>query len=469
MNTFRRPNVLLIYTDQQRWDTLSWAGQDAVATPNLDALAAMGARMDACFVQNPVCAPSRASFLSGQYCSSLRIGTNGVQFPQEIPTLPSILHAYGYTTANIGKLHFQPHARRDHRDPALTYGFDLMIQSDEPGCYDDAYTKWVECVAPEQLGDVRTRIPPAAVVWGKKGYSDQPRNTHEPYVFAADADLTHTAFVTSQVCDFLRRQDKNTPYFAIAGYYAPHPPLNPPQEYLDRVDRSKVRLPVRGENEPISAALRDMTDEKWRDVACAYLAMVAQVDDGVGEILRVLKQRGDLDDTVIVFTSDHGEFLGDHGRIQKGMPGHDCITHVPCIISYPKRIPGGRVCTVLIEALDIAPTILDYCGVQTPTFMQGQSLCALAEGKTDTHRADVLTEYFGEHGERQTTLRTKRYKYYCPEQGKELLFDLREDPNELTNVVEDEAYAGALCDMRLRMIHAIQRAAYQGLPRIDEY
>lgn len=350
-------------------------------------------------MQNPVCAPSRASFFSGQYCSSLRIGTNGVQFPQDIPTLQSILHGCGYTTANIGKLHFQPHARRDHRDPPLPYGFDVMIQSDEPGCYDDAYTKWVERVAPEQLNGVRTMLPPAAVLWGKQGYSQQPRNTQEP----------------------------------------------------------------------ISEALRDMTEEQWRDVACAYLAMVAQVDDGMGEILRCLKQRGDLEDTVIVFTSDHGEFLGDHGRIQKGMPGQDCITHVPCILSYPKRIAGGRVCTALTEALDIAPTILDYCGVQTPSFMQGKSLCALAEGRTDTHREDVLTEYFGEHGDRQTTIRTEAYKYYCAEDGRELLFDLQRDPCEPCNVASAPQFAGALSDMRLRMIRAIQRAAYQGLPCMDAY
>ena len=153
MRFLHRPNVLIIYTDQQRWDTLGCCGQQAVPTPHLDALAGMGVRLDQCYVQNPVCAPSRASFLSGQYCSALRIGANGVQFPEDAVTLPGILRAYGYTTAQIGKLHFEPHARRDHRDPARCYGFDIMIQSDEPGCYDDAYTKWVERVAPEQLAE----------------------------------------------------------------------------------------------------------------------------------------------------------------------------------------------------------------------------------------------------------------------------------------------------------------------------
>ena len=469
MNAFRRPNILVIYTDQQRWDALSCNGQQAIQTPNIDAIAAMGARLNHCYVQNPVCAPSRASFLSGQYCSSLRIGTNGIQFPQDVCTLPQILKSYGYATAQIGKLHFEPHARRDHRNPALRYGFDVMIQSDEPGCYDDAYTKWVERVAPAQLPSVRTSLPPAAVTWGKRGYSDAPRNTHEPYCFGADASLTHTAFVTAQTCDFIRRHDRNTPYFVVAGYYAPHPPLNPPREYLDRVDRSKIRLPVVGEEESISPVLKDMTDEDWRDVICAYLAMVAQVDDGVGEILNCIRQRGEMDSTVIVFTSDHGEYLGDHGRIQKWMPGHDCITHVPCLVSYPAMIPAGRVCNALIEAIDIAPTLLDYCGVQTPSFMQGRSLEQLLDGKTQEHREVVLTELFDEHGSRQTTIRTRRYKYYCPENGQELLFDLEKDPDEVHNCIDEKEYADALSQMRLHMIRAIQRAAYQGLPRIDEY
>lgn len=469
MKAFRRPNVLIIYTDQQRWDTLSCNGQQAVQTPNIDSIAAMGARLDHCFVQNPVCAPSRASFLSGQYCSSLRIGTNGIPFPRDVYTLPQILRPYGYTTVQVGKLHFEPHARRDHRNPPQRYGFDIMIQSDEPGCYDDAYTKWVERVAPDQLQGVRTSLPPAAAIWGKHSYCDTPRNTHEPYCFGADASLTHTAFVTDQVCSFIRSHDRSRPYFAIAGYYAPHPPLNPPREYLARVDRSKVRLPVVGAEESASPALQHMTEEKWRDVICAYLAMVAQVDDGVGEILNCIRQRGEMDNTIIVFTSDHGEYLGDHGRIQKWMPGHDCITRVPCLMAYPPAIPAGRVCDALVEAVDVAPTLLDLCGVQTPAFMQGRSLEKLLSGGTDTHRDAVLTELFDEHGGRQTTIRTRDYKYCCPEEGQELLYDLGRDPEETHNCIRDAGYEDVLSRMRLQMIRAIQRAAYQGLPRTDEY
>lgn len=469
MAGFNRPNVLILYTDQQRVDTLSCYGQRAVSTPNIDALAQSGTRFNHFFVQNPVCAPSRACFLTGRYCSSLHIGTNGIVFPKEEYTLPRLLKPYGYHTAQLGKLHFDPHARRDHRDPTDTYGFDTFILSDEPGCYDDAYTKWVERVCPEQLDRVRTMLPPAAVLWGKQGYSEVPRNTHEPYIFEGDAELTHTAFVTEQTCQFLRTRDSRKPFFAIAGYYAPHTPLNPPQKYLDRVDRSKIRQPIVSKEETVAPFLQDVTPEKWNEIAACYLAMVAQVDDGVGQIIQTLKDTGLYENTLIIYTSDHGEFLGDHGRIQKGMPGHDCIINVPCIISYPALLPAGRVCDALVEAVDVVPTVLDLCGVQTPSFVQGRSLTALLRGQTETHRDSVLTEMFDGHQNRQTTVRTMDYKYYLHENGTEILYDLKADPYELHNVVKDPDHAEALAQMRLCMLRSIQNAACYGLPRSDEY
>ena len=131
--TFERPSVLLIYTDQQRLDSLGCYGSAHAKTPNLDRLAREGTRFSRYFVNNPVCMPSRMSLLSGRYCSSLGIGTNGIPFPEDAVSVQQILRPYGYRTAQIGKLHFQPHARRDHRDPHPDYGFETFVLSDEPG------------------------------------------------------------------------------------------------------------------------------------------------------------------------------------------------------------------------------------------------------------------------------------------------------------------------------------------------
>lgn len=469
METFKRPNVLLLYTDQQRYDTLSYKQELAIKTPNLDALAADGAYLENYFVNNPVCSPSRMSFLTGRYCSSLGVGTNGIAFPEEAVPVNQLLSPYGYDTAQIGKLHFDPHAKRDHKDPTPTYGFDTFILSDEPGCYDDAYTKWVEMVAPEQVEKIRTSLPPAAYRYNKPEYSTVPRETHEPYIFEGDADYTHQAFVTSEIVQYIRTHDRNRPFFAIAGYYAPHPPINPLKQYVDKVDFSKITPPILGEDEAWSPLLKDVPAEKWIETKAYYLALVAELDDLVGEIVTELKEQDLYDDTVIVFTSDHGEFLGDHGRIQKGMPGHDCITHVPFLIKYAREIKPGTVIDTLTEGVDFVPTILDFCGVQIPRFVQGKSMRALLRGETTEHKDNVFTEFFDPYGLRQSTIRTKRYKYYCNNEGKEILFDLEKDPQELQNVVDCAAYAQVLSKLRRDMILRLQNAAYPNLEQTAEY
>ncbi|MFW6256972.1 MAG: sulfatase, partial [Bacillota bacterium] len=249
MKSFTRPNVLLLYTDQQRKDSLGCYGNEKAITPNLDRLAAKGAKLNNFYVQASVCTPSRMSFLTGRYCSSLGVGTNGVSFT-EVDAVPlhQLLKPYGYHTGQLGKLHFDPHAKRNHKDPAPDYGFDTFILSDEPGCYDDAYIKWVEKVSPKQVDKVRCKLPPAAYDYDKKSYSDVPRSTHKPYTFAGDEDLTHSSFVASQVCNYLENQENNEPFFAIAGFYAPHSPVNPPQRFVDMYDPEELSLPEIGEN-----------------------------------------------------------------------------------------------------------------------------------------------------------------------------------------------------------------------------
>ena len=469
MKTWKRPNVLLLYTDQQRIDTLSYCQDIAIQTPNLDALAAEGAYLENYFVNNPVCSPSRMSFLTGRYCSSLGVGTNGIAFPENAVPLNQLLKPYGYDTAQIGKLHFDPHAKRDHKDPTSTYGFDTFILSDEPGCYDDAYTKWVEMMAPGQVEKIRTSLPPAAYRYNKPEYSTVPRETHEPYIFEGDADYTHQSFVTSEIVQYIRTRDNNKPFFAIAGYYAPHPPINPLKEYVDKVDFSKIKPSVLGENEKFSNLLKDVTPEKWIETRAYYLALVAELDDLVGEVIKALKEKGLYDDTIIVFTSDHGEFLGDHGRIQKGMPGHDCITHVPFIIKYAKEIKPGTVIDSLTEAVDFVPTVLDFCGVQTPRYVQGKSMRKLLRGETQEHKQNVLTEFFDPYGFRQATIRTDRYKYYSNNRGEEILFDLEKDPNELTNCVSDESYRDVLSDLRHQMVIRLMDSAFPNLEQTAEY
>ena len=455
-----RPNVLILYTDQQRWDSLGCNGNALARTPNLDRLAARGAAFDHCHVQAPVSAPSRMSFLTGRYPSSLGVGQNGTSFPAADATpVHELLRPYGYRSANLGKLHFTPHARRDHRDPPPAFGFDTFVLSDQPGSYDDAYLAWVRAIEPSQVDAARLPVHEVPQKYGHRSHKP-PRDEYDPAPCEVDADLTHTAFVASETCRFLDEHGAGGgPFFAVAGFFFPHAPLVPPQEYVDRFDPADFPLPRVGPGESVVPHAADWPAERWRKIGAYYAALCAEVDDAVGRILAELDALGLADDTIVVFTSDHGDYLGDHGRLAKGMPGHDCITRVPLVVRYPGRVPAGRRVAGLVEAVDVSATILDYCGVERPAFVQGRSLRPLLEGATDAGRDDVLTELFDPAGPSEACLRTASHKYYCHSGGREMLWDLSADPDEFHDVSADPAHAAALSDLRGRTARRVMGAA----------
>jgi len=469
MKEFRRPNVLIIYTDQQRYDTLRCNGNSRIVSPYLDSLASNGARLSNKFVQSPVCMPSRMSMLTGRYCSSLGIGSNGIPFDEStmIP-INNLLKPYGYNTAQIGKLHFDPHSNRNHKNPTSTYGFDTFILSDEPGCYDDAYTKWVESINPDELKHTRISLPPAAEYRGEKSYSNQPRETHEPYEYKGSKDFTHSSFVASETCKYIR-QNKDRLFFAIAGFYAPHTPVNPPKEFIDLYNINDIPSPIVDSEDKVMHNLKNVSNDDWKKVKLYYYALVSHVDDCIGQIIKTLKEEGLFEDTIIVFTSDHGEYLGDHGRIQKGMPAEDCISKVPTIITYPKKIKPNTVINLITESVDIAPTILDFCGVQIPQFVQGKSMKNLLQGKTDEHKEAALTEYFDTDKFKAACIRTKKFRYYFDDSGNEVLFDIEDDKNETTNVISDVKYVDDLSSLRKLMMDKMLAAGYSRMDKFVEY
>ena len=232
-----RPNILILYTDQQRWDALGANGNNDIQTPNLDRLATEGVNFSRYFVQNPVCMPSRVSFLTGQYPSTLRITRMGIPVPDDTITLPKMLRNYGYCSANVRKLHFLPHANRDHRQIHPDYGFDHLVISDEPGCYSDAYRSWVEQKDPDQLKYISVGLPPATAVWRQQmDVQDEiphpeERFPKEAIAFQGTSSVTHTAFVTEQTIEVITQQ-KNQPFLCVSGYYSPHSPWVAPQEFL---------------------------------------------------------------------------------------------------------------------------------------------------------------------------------------------------------------------------------------------
>ncbi len=469
-----RPNVLLIWTDQQRWDTVGAGGFPLVKTPNLDNLAAAGTVFNNAYANCPVCMPSRQSTLSGRYPGTLGVRSNGIEMPTDVECIHNVLAGHGYHTAQLGKLHFLNHASpfRDHREPHPAYGFDTCIVSDEPGCYDDPYITWVEEHDPSAVERCRVDTPPA---WTGAPVHVHPRNTHQPYVFGGPEELTHSAFVADITCDYLRaraaRAKEGEPFFAVAGFYAPHAPLNPPARFLDLYDPNEMPLPARAEGENFFD--RDtglpVTDAQWRIIKQHYYALVSHVDHCVGRILSCLDETGLADDTLVVFTSDHGENLGDHGLIQKSH-WYDSSTRVPFIVKPPRSRPAhagaagiappaaapgsaGRVVSdTFVELVDVAPTVADYCGVPVPPFFQGASLRPLLEGRAAGHRASAYVEHATPGGPGYKAVRTDRYLYARDGDGTERLYDLESDPDQTVDALaaaggDDAGRTGAPHDL----------------------
>lgn len=466
----RRPNILLLITDQQRWDALGANGNPDIQTPHLDRLAAQGVNFDHCFVQNPVCMPSRASLLTGQYPGTLGITHMGVPVPPETVTLPRLVRNAGYTSANIGKLHFLPHANRDHRTPHPGYGFDQLEIADEPGPYDDAYRAWVRRVAPDQLDLISLGLPPTAETWQRTmGITDPIAHPDERFpkaalAFRGRAEVTHTAFVAEQTRAFIESH-RATPWLCVAGFYSPHSPWVAPQEYLDRYDPTTFGLPTfppevearRGTVEP-GAAHDSITravasDDELRAARHGYYAMVSEVDHHVGAILAQLEATGQAEDTVVIFTSDHGEWLGEHLRYGKGYPGDDAVSRVPLIIRWPGgQRHAGRSVGTIVELVDLLPTILECAALPVAPHLQGCSLLGLLRDEADGEAAheDALMEHAG-----WKTLRTPQFRYRIETDGSEALFDLANDPGEYHDVAGDPTYAAPLAAMRRRLLQRL--------------
>lgn len=465
----RRPNFLIIYTDQQRWDALGANGNPHIRTPHLDRLAGESINFDHCFVQNPVCMPSRLSFLTGQYPSTLGVTHMGVPVAEDAVTLPRLLAPYGYRSANIGKLHFQPHANRDHRAHHPTYGFDHIEISDEPGSYEDAYRAWVRRAAPDQLPFISWGRAPMTEVWqdtmGLEDGIEHPveRFPKRPVAARCREDMTHTAFVAEQSIEFMRQQAcAGQPFLCVAGIYSPHSPWVAPQRYFDLYDPASLPLPSFPPEVEARRGPDAFSDDELRLARQGYYGQVSEVDHHVGLLLGALDELGAAGETVVIVTSDHGEWLGEHLRYGKGYPAHDQCSRVPLIVRLPERAARARTDSGLAEALDVLPTILDLAGIQDPPHLQGCSLLPRLQGDAPG-KESALTEHTG-----WKSLRTERFRYLLHADGSEQLYDLSAQWGDYRDIASEAAYAGDLADMRLRLSSKLL-AAERPLPRVWPY
>lgn len=436
------PNILWVCTDQQRFDTIQGLSNPLISTPNLQRFMQDAVTLTNAFVQTPICSPSRGSFLTGRYPHSTGLRANGQYIRSSELLVPRILAANSYTCGLVGKLHLAPCAAgRLETEERIDDGYKLFewshdISNNWPG--HNAWRVWLEGHG--------VRLPqfPKAHVWG----------------MPIAPKYSQTAWCAEIASQFMRERNGKGPWMMSVNIFQPHHPFFPTEEYLHRVDPAKVPDPAYKEGEldnktpfqqidhlgaygGTALSFTNTSAEEHRKIKAAYYAMIEQVDTAMGNMLQVLDETGQADNTIVIFMSDHGEMLGDHGLYLKGPFFYDCLTRVPLIIRWPNRFKAGLKVDALVELLDLAPTLLEAAGIPQPVGMQGRSLTRLLKGEATTHRDSVYMEYFNANFDYPsppmiTSVRNDRWKLnYCDQSKYAEMYDLQADPSEFNNIWND--------------------------------
>ncbi|NOU62500.1 sulfatase-like hydrolase/transferase [Paenibacillus sp. LMG 31461] len=495
--TSRKPNVILITTDQQRKDSLGCYGSDFVHTPHLDQLANDSALFERAYCTNPVCTPSRASIYSGKYVSHHGAWNVGTAISEDEVLLPHQFAEYGYRTHHIGKAHFQPyfitpdqsmeskeegwetHAEQFH---GPYYGFQSVELAIGHSLYGmrGHYGLWVKEQSGKTAFDAERK---GTMAFGGEAYDwDLPEHLH------------NSRWTANRACAFIRdqAQEEKEPFFLSIGFQDPHHPHALPVERAKKINTDNIPLPnfEKGElddkpphfaavqtgewNEdhplhgkyPMAGQSSDGNDYRLVNDEDAllgkayYYSMVEMVDEAIGEILASLREAGIDQDTIIVFTSDHGELLGDHGIWMKGPFHYEQLINVPLLVHWPEVIPAARH-GAIISLVDIAPTLMSLCGLLTRVRMDGLDASELLKGQLHYVRESALIECIDDQEKlRLKTLVTKQHKLtiyygaYGIDYGE--LYDLVIDPHERRNLWNLADYRGIQSELLLKLLHELE-------------
>lgn len=475
-----RPNIIMILCDELRADALGCSGNPIVQTPNIDRLAKEGTRFSQCFVTQPTCTPSRASILTGCYPSALRSRMVGCYTPDDARFLPRVLSADGYRTASIGKVHLVPQAaepevlaQRLAGDEGSYYGFQEvdLVNGHGSRCFGNRYTGWLRERAPD-LDERHAKSMSYA-----KGVNCWRWNLPE--------EVHSSHYIADRAIEFLETA-AGAPFFLHVSFPDPHYPFTAPEPWASLYDPAEMPPPIppvsesfnmpelhervyRGPRTPASDGGRPRDrvigtpphnyakygPDDWRQVKAIYYGMVALVDQSVGRILEAVDRAGMNDNTIIVFVSDHGDYLGDHGMYGKGLP-YESALRTPLIYRGP-GIAAGQTISSVESTLDIAPTLLDFAGVSEPEGLQGCSLAQRLQGADQPRPGAALVENDDDFAAlRMRTLITPRWRltYYQGQDWGELI-DRERDPLEMRNLWHDPTRAAVKQQLLIQLLDEI--------------
>ncbi len=463
----RRPNVVFIMSDDHAAHAISAYGSAINATPQIDRLAAGGMRFDATFCTNSICSPSRAAILTGTHNHVNGVTTLDTHLDDTLWTFPKALQAAGYTTGIVGKWHL---GHGPGHDPA---GFD----------------EW--------------RVLP-----GQGHY-------HNPVMLEADGRVVErggyvTDLITDDAIDFIDRHADES-FALLVHHKAPHRTWEPAPRHFTRYDDVEIPEPetfhddLAGRAEVVQAVRMRMLDLdpvvdlkatvpaglsldeeiawRYQRYIKDYLRVVAAIDEGVGRVLDHLDSRGLTDDTIVIYTSDQGFFLGDHGWFDKRLMYEESLI-MPFLVQYPRRVAPGSACDEIVTNVDFAPTLLDLCEVKAPGHLQGRSIAPLLAGETPSDWPQSMYYRYWMHRDgahlcpAHYGVRTKRHKLICyyndpldqpgahgPVDPMEWeLFDLETDPYELHNLAEDPAAAAIRADLEAELVRLQQAVGDEPYP-----
>ena len=498
----KRPNILLITSDQQHWDTLGVTNK-RIKTPNLNRLAYEGLRFDRAYCPNPVCTPTRASIITGVYPSQHGAWTIGTKLPEDVPTVGDVFQKHGYATALIGKAHFQPLASTPEStslecQPIMRdldfwrkfhgpwYGFEHVEvarnHADEAHA-GQHYAIWMEENGLKSWRDYFQDWPPDPKAPKRKHKWDLPEKYHYS---------RWTAERTIAYMEKCKAEDK--PFFMWSSFQDPHPPylvpepwasmydpddmvpgkltpgehdLNPP--HFGKTQEAKPDFSMYKETFGAHGFHSHLIDPKeLRRCIATYYGMISLMDQQIGRIMDALERLKLADNTLIVFSTDHGHFLGQHGLIAKGPFHYEDMIRVPMLAWFPGRIAQNTVNSSLQSLVDYSPTFLAAAGIDVPGFMTGVNQFDVWCGKKDSAREWAVVENRFEPT--LVHLRTyvdERYKitvYRDHDYGE--FFDLEQDPGEVHNRWADPEYAGVKSEVLRKFMNATLVCEPIRMPRI---
>jgi arylsulfatase A-like enzyme len=486
-----RPNFLIICTDQMRADHMGCAGNPVIRTPNLDKLAGGGVNFSRAYVNCPLCMPSRATMFTGMTPRGHRVRTNGIPLDPSTPTMPAALAAAGYKTASIGKIHLSNYwvnenvqgvARNAKNFPEV----DVFWQD---GSIKQIPTPYFGLQHVDLTIGHGVKVGGNYALWLKNEHPEQwerlKNNKCEPSPLGAEScgasplseEFHHTAYVAEQTIKYLNEQKAGQPFYLMCSLPDPHHPYQVPKPWHQMYSPDDVVPPVarEGELDDLAPFFRriyeqgflvsgrggktKMSDAHRREIIAYTYGMVSLLDKYVGRVLDTLKAKGLSENTVVLFLSDHGDLMGDHGLLNKGPFHFEGLLRVPMIWSLPGKF-RARATQALASILDLAPTVLDLAGVeipvgpsseeagkQRPPAWPGRSLAPVLNGNADTVQDSVVIENDEDYlGLRLRTLVTPTHKIttYTGHRGPESfgeLFDLKNDPHELRNLWNSAEHA----------------------------